>query len=73
MSVPVNRLEIVTENHRRISTILIARLMLNLRDPKVTDPTESLRYPVSHVFSVPRPGITEVASKNCLAREPRRD
>ena len=31
----------------RISAILISRLMLNLRDPKVTNPTGLLVYPLS--------------------------
>jgi len=28
--------------------MLISRLMLHLRDPKVTDPTDFLVYPLSH-------------------------
>jgi len=58
-----------TETIIRISTTLISRLMLHLRDPKVTDPTGFLVYPLSHpnvVFAMQSSGTaigadTEIA------------
>ena len=41
-----------TESITRISASLISRLMLNLRDPEVTDPTRSITQPLSHANMV---------------------
>ena len=48
----------------RISATLISRLMLNLRDPRETNPTQSLAYPLSHadiVFAV-KPTSTAIGA-----------
>ena len=52
--------------------MLISRLMLHLRDPKVADPTGFLVYPLSHpnmVFTVQPPG-TAVGADTGIAPAP---